>query len=103
MSCVFCLGCFCLGCFYLVGFYLVSFYLRAARDGWVLDCVRVGRRERDLRMVLLMGMGGWRGSDLGGHYDRNQTRMVDKVRYGFRWGLGPNQTDPGCDVTCCVM
>ncbi|KAL2020656.1 hypothetical protein VTK56DRAFT_8052 [Thermocarpiscus australiensis] len=41
--------------------------------------------------------------DLGGVYDRNRTRMVTKVRYGFRWGLGPNRTDPGCDVVCCVM
>lgn len=44
-----------------------------------------------------------RCSDLGGVYDRNQTRMVTKVRYGFRWGLGPNETDPGCDFACCVM
>ena len=42
-------------------------------------------------------------SDLRGAYNRNQTRMVTKVRYGFRWGLGPNETDPGCDFACRVM
>ncbi|KAK4240683.1 hypothetical protein C8A03DRAFT_41795 [Achaetomium macrosporum] len=41
--------------------------------------------------------------DLGGMYDRNQTRMVSEIRHGFRWGLGPNKSDPGCDITCCVM
>ncbi|KAL1841200.1 hypothetical protein VTJ49DRAFT_7321 [Mycothermus thermophilus] len=41
--------------------------------------------------------------DLKGEYDRNQTRMVTSVKYGFRWGLGPNKSDPGVDVTCCVM
>ncbi|KAK3298871.1 uncharacterized protein B0H64DRAFT_439304 [Chaetomium fimeti] len=41
--------------------------------------------------------------DLGNVYDRNVVRVVTKVRYGFRWGLGPDAADPGCDVACCVM
>ncbi|KAK4142623.1 uncharacterized protein C8A04DRAFT_13058 [Dichotomopilus funicola] len=41
--------------------------------------------------------------DLANEYDRNRIRMVKRVSYGVRWGLGPSETDPGCDFVCCVM
>ncbi|KAL2153906.1 hypothetical protein VTH82DRAFT_2582 [Thermothelomyces myriococcoides] len=36
--------------------------------------------------------------DLGNNYNRNRTRMVKRIEYGFRWGVGPDETDPGCDI-----
>ncbi|KAK0661576.1 hypothetical protein QBC41DRAFT_235899 [Cercophora samala] len=41
--------------------------------------------------------------DLKGQYDRNYTRMVEKNKHGFRWGLGPNEQDWGRDITCVIL
>ncbi|KAK0612978.1 hypothetical protein B0T17DRAFT_620348 [Bombardia bombarda] len=36
--------------------------------------------------------------DLRGTYDRNQIRVVRRVRNGFRLGTGPSRRDPGVDI-----
>ncbi|EHA53882.1 hypothetical protein MCOR27_007058 [Pyricularia oryzae] len=41
--------------------------------------------------------------DLEGMYDRNLIRMVVKVEKGLRWGMGPDERDPGVDIKCAVM
>lgn len=44
---------------------------------------------------------------LGGVYDRNQTRMVEGMGWGVKWGVGPRSEDYGCEVTfpggCVVL
>ncbi|KAK3336580.1 hypothetical protein B0T19DRAFT_43561 [Cercophora scortea] len=42
--------------------------------------------------------------DLRGVYDRNQIRMVVRLRSGFRLGMGPSRCDPGVEVRwCCAV
>ncbi|TPX15608.1 uncharacterized protein E0L32_004306 [Thyridium curvatum] len=41
--------------------------------------------------------------DLLGFYDRNQVRMVVRLRNGLRWGTGPNREDYGVEFWCCVI
>ncbi|KAK3495627.1 hypothetical protein B0T13DRAFT_530247 [Neurospora crassa] len=41
--------------------------------------------------------------DLRGVYDRNQVRMVTRIKKGIKLGAGPSGGDPGVEVRCCVM
>ncbi|EGZ76500.1 hypothetical protein NEUTE2DRAFT_123147 [Neurospora tetrasperma FGSC 2509] len=41
--------------------------------------------------------------DLRGVYDRNQVRMVTKIKKGIKLGAGPSGGDPGIELRCCVM
>lgn len=32
-------------------------------------------------------------------YDRNMVRMVERIRWGLKWGLGPDEDDLGLDIS----
>ncbi|OLN94230.1 hypothetical protein CCHL11_02931 [Colletotrichum chlorophyti] len=40
-----------------------------------------------------------------GLYDRNQTRMINKITHGVKFGAGPSKQDAGVEVNlgCCSV
>ena len=36
-------------------------------------------------------------------YDPNHLRMIEKVTYGYKFGLSPDRDSPGLEVVCCSV
>lgn len=43
--------------------------------------------------------------ELHGLYDRNQTRVINKITHGIKFGTGPSKQDAGFElpVPCCAV